>query len=109
MLGWGKKGIRLVFALISLTVIYSHTLRLTWAQPERLADLDAIPMDVGEWIGQEVPLALDVVIELKTASARMIRYVNQHENEVTIYISYWLNQKYGAQPHSTFSLRPWKS
>jgi EpsI family protein len=63
--------------------------------------LDAFPMRVGKWQGQEETILEDRVLNmLKLKDYLMRRYVEPEGHSVWLYIGYWDTQRKGAQMHS---------
>jgi len=69
-------------------------------------DFGAIPVAVEDWTSQDYPLEEQVVAVLKSDETLFRRYVNSDGEEISLFIGYWADQKYGAQPHSPLHCLP---
>ena len=103
---WKKKEYWLVLCLIGLTTIYGYLIRNQTIAATEEIDLAAIPVEVGDWVGEQFLFDNNVLDELKADQTLFRRYSNSQGAEVWLFIGYWADQKYGAQPHSPLHCLP---
>jgi EpsI family protein len=103
---WKKKEYWIVFCLIAATAFYSHLLRFQQIEPNRTVDFKKIPLEVGDWVGEDFFFDENVLDVLKADNMVSRRYVDSRGREVWLFIGYWKSQKYGAQPHSPLHCLP---
>ena len=103
---WKKKEYWLVLCFISFAAFYSHIIRNQRTQTPRIVNFTKIPNEIGDWVGEEFFFDQNVLDELKADKSTLRRYVNSSGDEIWLFIGYWSNQKYGAQPHSPLHCLP---
>ncbi len=103
---WKKAGYWLVLGLMAAATAYSYTIRHHKVISATGADFSRIPATVGDWFGTDFTFGPDVLDILKADKTFFRRYVNSSGEEVWLFIGYWQNQKYGAQPHSPLHCLP---
>lgn len=97
---WKKKEYWIAILLLGLTGIYTSTLRFSKPTMSAQVDLENIPQQIGDWVGESYELDKRVIEILKSDQTIQRRYVNSSGAEVWLFISYFRDQKYGAQIHS---------
>ena len=103
---WKKAGYWLVFGVMAAATAYTYTIRHQKVISATGADFSGIPATVGDWAGTDFTFGADVLDILKADKTFFRRYVNSSGEEVWLFIGYWQNQKYGAQPHSPLHCLP---
>ena len=103
---WKKAGYWFVLSLMAATMAYTYTIRHHKVISATGADFSRIPATVGDWSGTDFTFGADVLDVLKADKTFFRRYVNSSGEEVWLFIGYWQNQKYGAQPHSPLHCLP---
>ena len=105
-MGRKQKPFILAGLLLAATTAYSFYLRGNEVVQASPPDLSAVPLELGDWHGEDMMIDQKTRDVLKNDDARMIRYTNSKGKEVILYLSYWKTQKYGAQPHSPIHCIP---
>ncbi|MFQ5753371.1 MAG: exosortase C-terminal domain/associated protein EpsI [bacterium] len=103
---WKKKEYWLVLCLIFMTAVYSYLLRCQQVKANAPVDFSKILYEIGEWNGKEFYFSESTLNELKADQTTFRRYINHTGNEIWLFIAYWADQKYGAQPHSPLHCLP---
>ena len=103
---WKKAGYWLVLGLMAATTAYTYTIRHHKVITATGADFSRIPATLGDWAGTDFTFGTDVLDVLKADKTFFRRYANSGGEEVWLFIGYWANQKYGAQPHSPLHCLP---
>lgn len=103
---WKKKQYWLVLCLLSSVAFYGHVLRFQKVEVNNIPDFSEVPLEIGDWKGQDFTFGEDVLDVLKANRTFFRRYVNSSGTEVWLFIGYWADQKYGAQPHSPLHCLP---
>ena len=103
---WKKAGYWLVLGLMAATTAYTYTIRHHKVISATGADFSRMPQTVGDWAGTDFTFGAAVLDVLKADKTFFRRYVNSRGEEVWLFIGYWANQKYGAQPHSPLHCLP---
>lgn len=110
-MNWGKKEFWITSGLLVITLILVNLLRYSRVESKRLPGFALIPMQSGNWSGQEYFFP-DQTYELMKADASTLRrYSNSEGKELYLFISYFKSQKYGSQIHSPKNCLPgsgWK-
>jgi len=94
-----KRFLILLLVLVPLGGL-SIVLRTTTVEPDREAKLKTIPMQVGEWQGQDLEITESTAATLKATHALLRAYQNPDGTYLTLFIAYFRDQKYGSQIHS---------
>lgn len=103
---WTKKEFWLVFGLIAVTAFYTYLLRYQKVEAGQVPDLQNLPSEAGDWVGSDFLFDERVYDVLKADATVFRRYVNSAGEEAWLFIAYWQNPKYGAQPHSPLHCLP---
>lgn len=110
-MNWRKKEFWITSGLLVITLILVNLLRYSRVESKRLPGFALIPMQSGNWSGQEYFFP-DQTYELMKADASTLRrYANSEGKELYLFISYFKSQKYGSQIHSPKNCLPgsgWK-
>ena len=110
-MNWRKKEFWITSGLLVITLILVNLLRYSRVESKRLPGFALIPMQSGNWSGQEYFFP-DQTYELMKADASTLRrYTNREGKELYLFISYFKSQKYGSQIHSPKNCLPgsgWK-
>jgi EpsI family protein len=105
-LGLRKKEYWIALGLLLLAGVYGFTVRYQHVEVAETIDLQGIPMSIGEWQGEDFFFTAEVLDVLKADETFNRRYMNRSGEEVWLFIGYWKDQKYGAQPHSPLHCLP---
>jgi EpsI family protein len=103
---WRKTEYWIAFCLIILALIYSTLIRYQKVAATNSADFTLLPAEFGDWVGQDFYFEQNVLDVLKAEKTFFRRYINSGGNEAWLFIGYWQDQKYGAQPHSPLHCLP---
>ncbi len=90
----------IVIGLLLVAGALTVMLRNIRVDPERPSDFSAIPLEIDSWEGTEYPLADFTLEVLKATNTTSRRYVRSDGAEVSLFIGYFVDQKYGSQIHS---------
>lgn len=105
-MNWRGKEYWIVVGLLVLVWLYGHQIRNNAVASEQSVDLKQIPHEIAEWSGKDFFFDDNVLNELRADQTLFRRYANDEGREVWLFIGYWRNQKYGAQPHSPLHCLP---
>ncbi len=105
-MAWRQKEYWIALSLILVAAVYAHLLRYDSVWPDEPIRLDALPRQVGGWLSQDFVFERNVLDVLKADQTLSRRYVNEAGEEIWLFVGYWQNQKYGAQPHSPLHCLP---
>jgi len=105
-MNWKSKHYWLVVTLLAAAAIYTQLIRADLVHSGKAVNLSVLPQQVGDWLGQDQLLSQDIIATLKSDQLRMLTYTNSQGKQITLYVSYWASQKYGAQPHSPLHCVP---
>ncbi len=86
----------LLVPLGSLAVL----MRTMVIEPDREAHLEGIPMNVGNWRGQDLGISESTAASLQATHAILRAYQHPDGTYLTLFIAYFRDQKYGSQIHS---------
>jgi EpsI family protein len=75
-------------------------LRSIVVEPQREAQFEPIPLNVGQWQGRDIPIDESTAATLKATSALMRAYRHPDGTYLTLFLAYFRDQKYGSQIHS---------
>lgn len=103
---WKKTEYWVAFSLITLVLVYSILIRYQKVEAPNSADFTKLPAEFGDWVGQDFYFDQSVLDVLKAEKTFFRRYINSNGDEVWLFIGYWKDQKYGAQPHSPLHCLP---
>jgi len=103
---WKKTEYWVAFSLIAFALVYSILIRYQKVEAPNAADFTKLPAEFGDWVGQDFYFEQDVLDVLKAEKTFFRRYINSSGEEAWLFIGYWKDQKYGAQPHSPLHCLP---
>jgi len=110
-MNWRKKEFWITSGLLVITFILVNLLRYSRVESKRLPGFALIPMQSGNWSGQEYFFPDQTYELLKADASTLRRYTNSEGKELYLFISYFKSQKYGSQIHSPKNCLPgsgWK-
>jgi len=89
-----------VIALLIVSGVLATAIRFVRVSADEPSNFAAIPLQQGQWSGQEFALS-DMTLEVLRATNTTSRsYSNPQKNTASLFIGYFEDQKYGAQIHS---------
>jgi len=94
------KRLLIVLALLLPLGGMAVLLRTMVVEPDREAQLEAIPMQVGVWRGQDLEISESTAASLQATHALLRAYQRPDGTYLTLFIAYFRDQKYGSQIHS---------
>lgn len=94
-----KKFILLLVLLVPLGIL-GVTLRYLVVVPSQPSQLAAMPIQTGNWRGQDVPVSKATASVLQASEVLLRDYVSIDGEYVGLFIAYFRDQKYGSQIHS---------
>jgi EpsI family protein len=94
-----KKLVILLALLIPLGLL-AITLRYMVVEPKQPSSLASIPLQFGDWKGQDVPVSQATTSVLQASEVLLRDFVNAKGEYVGLFIAYFRDQKYGSQIHS---------
>ncbi|HVP36507.1 MAG TPA: EpsI family protein [Terriglobales bacterium] len=106
-----KKEFWITIGLLVITLILVNLLRYSRMESTRLPGFALIPMQSGNWSGQEYFFTDQTYELIKADASTLRRYANREGKELYLFISYFKSQKYGSQIHSPKNCLPgsgWK-
>lgn len=101
-----KKEYWFVIGLITLVGVYCFVLRNSRVVLTKDIDFSSLPYNIGDWYGKDVYIAPEILDVLNAEHTTLRKYTNSSGSELTFFVSYWSNQKYGSQPHSPMNCLP---
>ena len=110
-MNWRKKEFWITSGLLVITLILVNLLRYSRVESQKLPGFALIPMQSGNWSGQEYFFPDQTYELLKADASTLRRYANSEGKELYLFISYFKSQKYGSQIHSPKNCLPgsgWK-
>jgi EpsI family protein len=75
-------------------------LRTLVVEPERPSDLSHVPLQIGEWQGEDIGIGEATAASLQATETLLRAYRKPDGSYVTLFIAYFRDQKYGSQIHS---------
>jgi len=105
-MNWRSKHYWIAVFLVFVTLIYSNSIRSRIAQDQHKLDLSLFPAEIDDWESTDFYYDKNVLDDLKTDQTLARRYFNENGQEVWLFLGYWTDQKYGAQPHSPLHCLP---
>lgn len=94
------KRLLILLALIVPLGGMAVLLRTMVVEPDREAQLENIPIQVGEWRGQDLEISESTAASLQATHALLRAYQRPDGTYLTLFIAYFRDQKYGSQIHS---------
>ena len=105
-MNWRKKEFWITSGLLVITFILVNLLRYSRVESQKLPGFALIPMQSGNWSGQEYFFPDQTYELLKADASTLRRYANNEGKELYLFISYFKSQKYGSQIHSPKNCLP---
>lgn len=75
-------------------------MRTLVVEPDHEPTLDRVPMQVGSWQGEDIPIGEATAATLQASNTLLRNYVNPDSGYISLFIAYFRDQKYGSQIHS---------
>lgn len=98
-------------AMLVLAGAYGAALRAHAATPSRTADVGAVPLSLGGYDGEDLPLDEKTFAQVKPDAYLFRNYASAEGFDVGLYLAYYTNPREGAQIHSPMHCYPgggWK-
>ncbi len=100
-MSWKSKEYWIIFILLLITGIYINILRYSQNHAPELINLTDISTTTGEWqVNKNFSLDDKTQYILKTDQYIWRKYANSRGTNISLFVSYYKNQKYGEQIHS---------
>lgn len=99
----GREEVKKLIIMLALIVplgVLATIMRYKVVEPDRPSQLSTLPLTVGQWQGEEVPIGEATASILKATEAVLRNYQDPQGNYVGLFIAYFRDQKYGSQIHS---------
>ena len=106
-----KKEFWIVLILFILTGILINLLRYSRVESKRLPLFSSLPLQFGDWNGQEYFFSDETNQVLKADTYAFRKYTSGDGKELWLFVAYFKSQKYGSQIHSPKNCLPgsgWK-
>jgi EpsI family protein len=106
-----KKEFWIVLILFILTGILINLLRYSRVESKRLPLFSSLPLQFGDWNGQEYFFSEETNQVLKADTYAFRKYTSGEGKELWLFLAYFKSQKYGSQIHSPKNCLPgsgWK-
>ena len=106
-----KKEFWIVLILFVLTGILINLLRYSRVESKRLPLFSSLPLQFGDWNGQEYFFSEETNQVLKADTYAFRKYTSGEGKELWLFLAYFKSQKYGSQIHSPKNCLPgsgWK-
>jgi EpsI family protein len=100
MISWNTR-FAVVVLLLAGTGIFQHVRARNVSAPPR-ATLASFPLQLGEWIGTDIPIPAETLKKLDRGEFLLRDYQDQHRKGagVDLYLAYFPNQRAGLRRHS---------
>lgn len=100
-MNWKSKEYWIVIALLVLTGFYVNVLRYSRVDVQELVDLNKIPTHFESWYEKDA-YSIDQATQdvLKASQTFWRKYRNYDDKNISLFVAYFKDQKYGAQIHS---------
>lgn len=105
-MGSKEKRILISCLLVLLTAAFVYKLRYSRAEVETLPGLQSIPLTFEAWRGEDFPLDERTSQILGADLNLHRRYTHREGHTIWLFISYFRDQRYGAQIHSPQNCLP---
>ncbi|MFH0931729.1 MAG: exosortase C-terminal domain/associated protein EpsI [Candidatus Zixiibacteriota bacterium] len=110
-MGFKKKEFWIVLILFVLTGTLINLLRYSRVESKRLPLFSSLPLQFGDWNGQEYFFSDETNQVLKADTYAFRKYTSSEGKELWLFVAYFKSQKYGSQIHSPKNCLPgsgWK-
>lgn len=110
-MGFKKKEFWIILVLFVLTGILINLLRYSRIESKILPLFSSLPLQLGDWNGQEYFFSDETNQVLKADTYAFRKYTSSERKELWLFIAYFKSQKYGSQIHSPKNCLPgsgWK-
>ncbi len=110
-MGFKKKEFWIILVLFILTGILINLLRYSRVESKRLPLFSSLPLQLGDWNGQEYFFSDETNQVLKADTYAFRKYTSGEGKELWLFLAYFKSQKYGSQIHSPKNCLPgsgWK-
>lgn len=94
-----RKFVTLLALLIPFGLL-AITLRYMVVEPKQPSNLASMPLQIGDWRGQDIPVSQATASVLQATEVLLRDYVIADDEYVGLFIAYFRDQKYGSQIHS---------
>jgi EpsI family protein len=94
-----KKFVILLALLIPFGLL-AITLRYLVVEPKQPSSLASMPLQIGDWKGQDVPVSQATASVLQATEVLLRDYTSADGAYLGLFIAYFRDQKYGSQIHS---------
>jgi EpsI family protein len=94
------KKLIIILALVIPFGMMATILRYRVVEPALPSQLASIPLQVGQWQGEDVPIEEATAAVLQATEILLRGYQDPDGNYVGVFIAYFRDQKYGSQIHS---------
>ena len=98
-------------AILAMAGAYGALLRAHAAMPSRTADVEAVPLALAGYAGEDLPLDPKTFAQVKPDAFLFRNYADADGFNVGLYLAYYVNPREGAQIHSPMHCYPgggWK-
>jgi len=99
-MSWKKKEFWLIVGLFILTGVLVNLMRYSRVESKKLPSFSLIPLQSGEWRGEEHFFSDQTYQFLKADASTLRRYTRGDGVTLWLFISYFKSQEYGSQIHS---------
>lgn len=93
-----KKFVIVLLLLVPFGAM-ATVLRYMVVEPDQPSNLETLPLNVGKWQGEQIPIGEATAASLQATDA-VVRAYTDGENYVSLFVAYFRDQKYGSQIHS---------
>jgi EpsI family protein len=110
-MGFKKKEFWIILVLFILTGILINLLRYSRVESKILPLFSSLPLQSGDWNGQEYFFSDETNQVLKADTYAFRKYISSDGKELWLFVAYFKSQKYGSQIHSPKNCLPgsgWK-
>lgn len=90
----------LILLLLIPFAAMASVLRYMVVEPERPSNLASVPLQLGEWKGEEYPVSEATAAVLQATEILLRGYTDSSGTLVGVFVGYFRDQKYGSQIHS---------
>jgi len=94
------RKIVILLALLIPFGLLAITLRYMVVEPKQASSLSSIPLQIGDWKGQDIPVSQATASVLQASEVLLRDYTSADGAYVGLFIAYFRDQKYGSQIHS---------
>lgn len=111
---WQTAAVRPAWIAVALLVLagaYGAVLRAHAAVPARTANVEAVPLVLADYAGEDLPLDDKTFAQVRPDAYLFRNYASEAGFDVGLYLAYYVNPREGAQVHSPMHCYPgggWK-